>query len=84
MHDFSSVGIEAKHGQLLAVRRGGGEPDLFSPNDRRGPAAAGDGCLPFYIFCLAPCQRQLAEYMAVALRASKLIPVRSREGDGAQ
>ena len=59
-HDFSALAIHTDREHLGAVRRSGREPDLVLPDDRRGPAEAGERRLPGDVLRFAPRQRQPA------------------------
>ncbi len=52
------VAAEGHDEKLLAVRGGGGQPDLSSENHRRRPTAPVDRRLPGHVLGLAPLARQ--------------------------
>ncbi len=52
--DSSRVGIHAYRIEIMAVRGGGGHPDLAAQDDRGGPAEEGDFGLPSHVIGLAP------------------------------
>src|SRR5437016_6390053 len=51
----------------MSILGGGREPNLSNHHDGRGPAAIGNGGLPFNVFCFAPVKRK-ADNVGIALR----------------
>src|SRR5205823_2132123 len=76
VQDLAGIAIDADAEELLAVLAGGGHPDLFVPDDRRGPALVVNGSLPDDVLLLAPLQRKVVgAALPVAVGATEGGPV---------
>ena len=76
VNDFTRPAVHTNREELFAIFRRGRNPDLISPDDRRGPAEIVNRGFPHDVVRFAPDQRQLlCRGVSVPFRPAQLRPV---------
>ena len=72
---LAGLQVETERPELVSIGQGVGDPDLFFPDDRRGPGFAGQGNLPGDALALGKLERKRPLGFSIASRTSELIPI---------
>ena len=79
MQHRARLAVQAENCQTLSIHRGGGQPDAILPDHRGRPPFTPDGRLPGDVLGFTPSGGNSSKGgSAIAMTASKLVPVRVR------
>ncbi|MBT6239311.1 MAG: hypothetical protein HOI50_13230, partial [Verrucomicrobia bacterium] len=68
--------VHAYREESAAVCVATGQPNLITPDDRRGVTLVVDGGTPAYVLGIAECYREMGSAsIAIAARTAELVPV---------